>query len=141
MRHDGHLVQRGLAVEEHHVAVVQVPLNDVTELELRGHPPAVPVLEVLRAAALEAHEVGARVVVHAVANPLADHLDVVPGNHLGVRHHLRDVQRDPQLVYTKVGIRRDHRAARKVDALPRQVSAEPPLLALEPLHEPAQGLA
>ena len=27
VRHDGHLVQRGLAVEEHHVAVVQMPLN------------------------------------------------------------------------------------------------------------------
>jgi len=51
------------------------------------------------------------------------------------------VQRDTQLVYTEVGIRRDHRTARKVDALPRQIPAEPPLLALQPLHEPAQGLA
>ena len=117
VRHDGHLVQRGLAVEQQHVAVVQVPLNHVTVLELAGDAPAVAVLEVLGPAGFESHKVCPGVLVHPVANALANHLDVVSGHNLRVGHHLRDVHRHPDLVDAQVGIGRDDRAAAKVDAL------------------------
>mmetsp|Transcript_13597 Transcript_13597/g.53664 ORF Transcript_13597/g.53664 Transcript_13597/m.53664 type:complete len:532 (-) Transcript_13597:120-1715(-) len=140
MRHDGHLVQRGLAVEQQHVAVVEVPLHHVTVLELARDAPAVAVLEVLGPAGFESHKVCPGVLVHPVANALADHLDVVPGHNLRVGHHLRDVHRHPDLVDAQVGIGRDDRAAAEVDALAGEVSSKTTLLALEPLHEPPQGL-
>ena len=39
-------MQAGLPVEEHHVAVLQMPLHHVAVLELRSHAPPVAVLEV-----------------------------------------------------------------------------------------------
>ena len=138
--HDGHLMQRRLTVEQQHVAVVQVPFDHVTVLELARHAPAVAVFEVLGTPRFEADKVGARVLVHAVANALADHLDVVPGHHLRVGHHLRDVQRDPNLVDAKVGVRGDDGAAAKVHSFSRQVSSEAALFPLESLHEPSEGL-
>ena len=38
MTHDGHLVKRGLSVEEHIVAVLQVPLNLVADLQVDVRP-------------------------------------------------------------------------------------------------------
>jgi hypothetical protein len=139
VRHDAHLVQARLSVEEQHVAVLEVALDDVPELEFARDPSPVAVLQVLRPAGLEPHEVRARVAVHAVSDALAHGLDVVPGDHLGVRHHLRDVERHPHLVDPEVRIRGDHRPPAEVHALAAQVPAEPALLPLQPLHEPAEG--
>lgn len=35
VRHDGHAVQRGLPVEQHDIAVAQVPLHDIPHLHRR----------------------------------------------------------------------------------------------------------
>ena len=126
MRHDGHLVQRRLAVEEKHVAIVEVSLDDVSELELRRDPAAVAVLEILRPARFETDKVGTRVLVHAVPHALADGLDVVAGNHLRVGHHLGDVQRHAHLVDAQVGVGGDDGATAEVDALSERLPRKRP---------------
>jgi hypothetical protein len=118
-----------------------VPLHGVSHLQLGGDFPPVAVFQVLRASALEAHEIRAGVLVHAVPDALPDFLDVVPGHNLGVRHELRDVQRHAHLVDAQVRVGRDDGSAGKVDAFSGKVPAETPLLPLEPLHEAAQGLS
>ena len=57
---------------------LKVTLDDVAVLELGGNALAVAVLQVLLAARLEHHEVGARMTAHAVAHTLAQLLYVVP---------------------------------------------------------------
>lgn len=44
VRHDGHLVERGLAVEEHHVVVVEVTLHQVAVTQVPSDLLAVGVL-------------------------------------------------------------------------------------------------
>ena len=42
MGHDGHPVQRGLAIEEHDVSILQVALHNVSHPQVCSHSPSVP---------------------------------------------------------------------------------------------------
>mmetsp|Transcript_7775 Transcript_7775/g.13375 ORF Transcript_7775/g.13375 Transcript_7775/m.13375 type:complete len:211 (+) Transcript_7775:2772-3404(+) len=138
MRHQTHLVQRRLAVEQDHVAVHHVPLHNVTYFELRGHFPAVPELEEPLVAVRKHHEVGSRVLRHPVHHALAQHLDVVARHFVRVRHVHGDVHGHAHLVDPEVRVRGDHRASTEVHSLAAKIPPKPPLLALQPLNKPPQ---
>mmetsp|Transcript_35160 Transcript_35160/g.76853 ORF Transcript_35160/g.76853 Transcript_35160/m.76853 type:complete len:281 (+) Transcript_35160:3348-4190(+) len=134
-------MQRGLAVEQHHVPRVQVPLHLVAVLEhavaalaeeAQVHALAV-LLDDVAGAALPAGR------VRAVLHQALQALDVVRG------HHLRDgeVERDgpghAQLVQAEGGVGGDDGARGEVHALPHEVPADAPLLALEALRDGLDG--
>jgi hypothetical protein len=144
--HHAHAVQRGLPVEQHDVAVLEVALHHGAgqHVQLRGQ------LRVLRGD-LDAPPVGADDVVdprqvfaaHAEGG-LGAALDQLPGLLDVVRRDLDGhgqlagrVDRHADLVDADVGVGADDGAGAEVDALPRQVAAEAAFLALEAL---AQGL-
>mmetsp|Transcript_41853 Transcript_41853/g.107090 ORF Transcript_41853/g.107090 Transcript_41853/m.107090 type:complete len:579 (+) Transcript_41853:833-2569(+) len=139
--HDGHAVQAGLAVEEHHVAISQVALHDVAHLELRRDALAVAILEEPLAAIGEQHKPGARVRGDAIHDALPQALDVVRGDALGVRERSGHLDGDAYLVDADVGVGGDDSSAAEVDALAAEVAAEAALLALQPLHKASERLA
>ena len=135
--HDGHLVQRRLTVEEHAVAVDHVPLHLVPVLEslvaLAFHEPKVQALAILADDVLGPSLARGR--VRAVLDELTQALDVVRGHRLRVGHVESDRPRDAELVEHQVGVGRDHRARRKVNALTHQVTPNPASLTLETLGD------
>lgn len=57
-------------------------------------------------------------------------------DHFGVRQCHGHKTRNSYFVHAQVGIRRYYRSAAKVDALSRQIAAEPTVLSLQSLHKP-----
>ena len=70
---------------------------------------------------------------------LLQDLNVVRGDTLRVCEDLGDSLRYCNLVNAQVRVGRDNSASREVDTLAGQVTAEPTLLALQPLAEPPNG--
>jgi len=132
VRHDGHLVQRRLPVEHDDVPVLDHPLHLVAVLEVLLHA---------RHAQVEPHPVGADDVPSPwqLERPVVDQLlqpvDVEGRDDLGVRQVAGNGARDANLVDGEVRVAGDDRARGEVDALPHQVAAHAPLLALEPLRD------
>mmetsp|Transcript_9852 Transcript_9852/g.28938 ORF Transcript_9852/g.28938 Transcript_9852/m.28938 type:complete len:381 (-) Transcript_9852:863-2005(-) len=138
VRHDGHLVQRGLAVEEHHVAVLEVALHAVAHLEVTVRRP-LGHLEV-PARAVGADDVArARQVVGSIVHELLQARHVERRHHLGVGEGRGDGPRHAHLVDGQVGVRGDHGARGKVHTLAHEVAAHAPVLALEPLGDGLEG--
>eukprot|EP00958_Prasinococcus_capsulatus_P026051 scaffold4543_cov350-Prasinococcus_capsulatus_cf.AAC.1 len=140
--HDGHLVQRGLPVEEHEVAVLQVALHLEAVLEAAVAGALVQVAQVEAHAVLADDEAGAHLPVGGVRahrHELLQALDVVGGDRLRHGQVARDGPGHAHLVHRDVGVGRDHRARREVDALAHQVAADAPLLALEALRDGLDG--
>lgn len=79
-------------------------------------------------------EVGARMLFGAVANSLSEPVDVVWRDALRERHLEGNPAWHTDLGEVEVRVGRDHRPTREVNSLPRQVAAEPSVLALETLH-------
>src|SRR5581483_2938253 len=149
VRHHRHAVQRGLAVEQHDVAVHEVALDHEAGLEALRHLRGVDVRD-LEAAAVGAEDVvdaglvdaahaggGAR----AAGDQLLDLLVVVRRDLDGDRQFARGLHGDAHVVDADVGVGRDHRAGAEVDALAGEVAAEAALLALEALGERLEGAA
>lgn len=100
--HDGHLVERGLSVEEHDVVVLHVPLDRPPHVEShaagRRH-----VAQVGAAAVLSHHVHGARVLVGPVLDQLLQLLDVELGHALRHRQRLCDGPGHADLQWRKEG--------------------------------------
>mmetsp|Transcript_11636 Transcript_11636/g.39767 ORF Transcript_11636/g.39767 Transcript_11636/m.39767 type:complete len:267 (-) Transcript_11636:661-1461(-) len=134
MRHDGHLVQGGLAVEQHVVVVLQVALHLVAHLEvvvrlLSG------VAEV-DARAVRANNVqGPGVFAGPIVHEGLEHLHVEGRDDLRVGERLRDGPRHAHLVDGQVWVRRDDRARGEVHALAHEIAADAAVLALEALRD------
>jgi len=132
VRHDRHFMQRGLPVEEDHVAVLQVALHLVAHLQV-----LVGLLD--RVLEVESHPVvpddeeRAGQVGRSVGDELLHALDVERRNDLRVGQRGRDGARHAHLLDREVGVGCDDGARREVDALPHQVAAHAPVLPLQPL--------
>ncbi len=143
--HHGHPVQRRLPVEQDHVPVDQLPLDDVVDLESLRHglgvglgdpdPPAVVADDVVGAGDVRGLLGG----LGSAGDQLAHLLDVVLV-HVHGHGELpgRDL-RNTHFVDGEQGIGRDDGTGAEVDTLTGQVGPEASLLTLEPLREGLQG--
>ena len=100
---------------------------------------AVAVHETDRTVVVRANHVGPRVVVGAVANHLAETVDVERGDALRVGQLLRHNNRDAHLLDRQIRVGRNDRSTAELHALAAQVASEAALLALQSLHERALG--
>ena len=136
--HHGHLVEGGLAVEDDDVACHEVALDDgAAGLYLSPEVPAC--LEaVLCLGAIEADDCDALcagVLVGAGLDEALELADVERVDVLGDGECNGDGDRHAHLVDVEVGVRRDNSAPAEVHALSHEVSAHPPLLALQALRD------
>jgi len=134
--HDRELVEGGLSIEEHDVLVLEVTFDNVTDGQLFGEVCTVgDKLEVDFLVVRVLNVICSGVDIGTVKHVLAQTLDVVRKNALGVRQHLGDELGNGDLVDLEVGVGRDDRTRRKVDTLAREIATEATLLALEALAE------
>ncbi|GIX60902.1 uncharacterized protein BcabD6B2_03370 [Babesia caballi] len=133
--HDAHPVQRRLPVEEDHVPVPQVPQHHVADGQVVAHVLGVGVLQAALPAVLLLDVRGPRPHGDPVQHRLLHDCDVGRRHLLGERQLHGDPLRHHHLVHADVGVRRDDGPGGEVHALPAEVPAEAPLLALEPLAD------
>lgn len=79
------------------------------------------------------HVIRTRMYVATVSYGGSENFDVMLSDPFRVREDLCYSLWDSNFIDTEVGVRRNHRAAGKVDALPGKVSSKPALFSLEPL--------
>mmetsp|Transcript_26014 Transcript_26014/g.73791 ORF Transcript_26014/g.73791 Transcript_26014/m.73791 type:complete len:498 (+) Transcript_26014:2487-3980(+) len=137
--HDTHLVERRLAVEQHHVVVCEVALHDPAALEqdlVRVHVAQV------HPHAVVAHNVaGAGVLGRAVADEKLHALDVEAGDALRDGEVERNGPRHADLIDTEVGVRSNHSTRGKVDTLAHEVAAHAALFPDQALPQGFERLA
>mmetsp|Transcript_8511 Transcript_8511/g.14301 ORF Transcript_8511/g.14301 Transcript_8511/m.14301 type:complete len:454 (-) Transcript_8511:782-2143(-) len=136
MAHDGHLVQRGLTVEQHNVVIPQVALDGPAVLQhdvVLG--PHIAQIDAALVATNDIHRT--RPLQGAVGDQLAQLVDVKRRH--GDRHgeDERHTTRHTDLVDTQVGVGCDDRTGREVHTLAHEVASDASLLAAQAL---AKGL-
>jgi hypothetical protein len=125
-----------LTVEKHDIAIDNMSLNNVTVLETVCDCPSVSKLEVLfKPVASSSDIVGTRVLIASISYGYAESVYVEGSHALGIRQNLCNTLRDGNLVYAKVRIWRDDSTSREIDALPREIATETPLLSFQALTE------
>ena len=131
VRHHAHPVERRLSVEEHDVAVQEVAVDDVAELQLH----AAARLDALqldeRAARRDLDVDGAGVLRRPVLDRELQPLDVVGAHDLRHAERLGDAERHAELLDRDVWVGRDDGTGALVDALAAQVASDAALLALQ----------
>ena len=148
MAHHRHAVERGLAVEEHHVAVHQVAIHDVAlaEHELLG----IDVAQTRDAPIGVANRLRTRVRIRPIANELVELVQVSTvligelGHALRESEIHRDFLRNTELGDGDVRVRSNHGARAEFHALALDIVADTALLApqtlLDGLERPAIAL-
>src|SRR2546425_310971 len=145
VRHHGHPVQGGLPIEQHDVAVHELPLDRVSDLDgfrddlgvLLRHadPPAVRADDVIHAGRILAQGTERR---RTALHPLLDDVQVVRLDVDRDRQLAGRLDGDADLVDRQDRIRRNDGAGREVHPLAGQIRSEAAFLSLQPLHERLQ---
>ena len=134
-------MQTRLSVEEHDVAVNDMSLDDVTDLEaVRNSSPVAELEILLKPITPSCHIVRAGVNIASVSNGPLQHLDVVRCHAFRICQYLRNSLRHRHLVDTQVWVRRDDRTSREIHTFPRQIASETTLLPLKSLAEATNRL-
>mmetsp|Transcript_12143 Transcript_12143/g.39928 ORF Transcript_12143/g.39928 Transcript_12143/m.39928 type:complete len:320 (+) Transcript_12143:4727-5686(+) len=146
VRHHPRLVQRRLAIDEKHVAILKVSVDGarlreavVLHREQRlGHRLSLLLVEHLEiddVSSLVLHSVRAWVNLVAVDDELAEMLDVLGRHELGVGERASDEGRHPDLIRVDERVRGDDGPRRVVDTLAHHVHPKHSLLLLEQLTD------
>mmetsp|Transcript_69402 Transcript_69402/g.196752 ORF Transcript_69402/g.196752 Transcript_69402/m.196752 type:complete len:322 (+) Transcript_69402:2868-3833(+) len=133
--HDRQSVQRGLAIEEHDVAIPHVAVHCGAVLQaIRQLTPEIlsKGSEELPAAVLEADEARARVLLGPMPDGLPEALYVRRADLLRERHPLGDPFGHHYLLHADIRVGRYDRAPREVHTLSIQIAAKAALLPLQP---------
>ena len=126
--HEGHLVQRGLSIENNVVVVAQVTLYHVARLQISisGFLQGTNV-EVLTIGSVD--ELSPRPGVRSIVHESSHLLDVLSGDGLRHSQFKCNLERDTELVELQNGVGSDDRAGRELNTLSHQVSTETSFLA------------
>ena len=128
-------MQGRLTVEQHNVAVLQMPVDSIADTQVVSDAAAVAEAQVFLVLIGFGQVSSARPLFRSVQDVVAQTFNVVGRHAFWVGEDFAGALGDSDLVDAKVGIRRDDGTRGKVDALSRQVSAESPVLALKALAE------
>ena len=134
VRHDTHLVQRRLSVEENDIAVAQVPFDDPSVFDLLAEVFGIDVGDLDTAAVRTDHIVGARIVL-AVHDVVPEEFDVARRGCFRDRQDLGDRQRHADFIDTQVGFRRDDRTGGEIDTFTGERSSETAFFSFQTLGE------
>jgi hypothetical protein len=125
-----------LPVEKYDIAIDNMSFDNVTVLETVCNCPSVSKLKVLfKTVTSSSNIVGTRVLIASISHSIAESVYVEASHALGIRQNLCNTFRDGNLVYAKVRIWRNDSTSREIDALPRKIATETPLLSFQALTE------
>src|SRR3989441_1335156 len=145
VRHHRHPVQRGLPVEQHEVALDELPLDRVADLDGLGDdfrvllrhadPPAVWPDDVVHAGRIFSQGTKRR---RTPLHPLLDNVQIVGLDVDGDGQLAGGLDRHADLVDRENRIRGNHRPGAEVHTLARQIRTESAFLAFQPLDDRLQ---